>query len=153
MGIANILHRDSISLNLSTDDKYSLLETLVHLAAKSGKVKDTESVIQKVIDREKLMSTGVGKGIALPHAKTDAVEDSVGALAILKEEIDFDSIDGKPVKLVFLLLGQESNVGNHLRLLSIISRILNNDSFRTKLINASNQDEILMHFQEIDNDI
>lgn len=153
MGIANILHRDSISLNLSTDDKYSLLETLVHLAAKSGKVKDTDSVIQKVIDREKLMSTGVGKGIALPHAKTDAVEDSVGALAILKEEIDFDSIDGKPVKLVFLLLGQESNVGNHLRLLSIISRILNNDSFRTKLINASNQDEILMHFQEIDNDI
>ncbi len=153
MGIANILHRDSIMLNLATNDKYSLLETLVNLAAKSGKIKDINNVVQKVIDREKLMSTGVGKGIALPHAKTNAVEDSVAALAILKNEIDFDSIDGKPVKLVFLLLGHDSNVGNHLRLLSMISRILNNDSFRNKLINASSQDEILKHFQEIDNDL
>ncbi len=153
MSITSILQKDSISIGMDIDDKFDLLKNMVYLASKSGKINDNEIAINKVFEREKIMSTGVGKGIALPHAKTDVVVDSVGALAILRNDIDFDSIDGKPVKLVFLLLGQEQNVGNHLRLLSKISRILNNDSFRNKIINSQNQEEILLLFEEIEQEI
>ncbi|MFC2131553.1 PTS sugar transporter subunit IIA [Bacteroidota bacterium] len=150
MKITEILDIDSIKINLNVDSKNELLEQMMFLADKSGKVIDREEAKQEVFEREKIMSTGVGKGIALPHAKTNAISKTIGAIAILSEPVDYDSLDGKPVNIVFLLLGMENNVGNHLRLLSKISRLMNNDSFRGQLLQSQSSSEILDLFRKFE---
>jgi fructose-specific phosphotransferase system IIA component len=148
MKITDILQIDSISLDIDTQSKEELLSQLLELADKSGKIIDKDKTLNEIFEREKILSTGIGKGIALPHAKTNAVKDTIGALAILKNSIDYDSLDGNPVNIVFLLLGLEHNVSNHLKMLSKISRLLNNDSFREKLFECKNNSEILKKFRE-----
>jgi fructose-specific phosphotransferase system IIA component len=150
MKIIDVLQKESIELNLSFQNKDELLSYIIQLAERSGKIADIESASKAVFDRERIMSTGVGKGIALPHAKTNSVTDSVGALVILNSPIDFEALDGKPVNIIFLLLGRESNVGNHLRLLSKVSRLLNNDAFRSKLFKSETSDEVINIFSEIE---
>jgi len=150
MKIIDVLQKESIELNLSFQNKDELLSYIIQLAERSGKIADIESASKAVFDRERIMSTGVGKGIALPHAKTNSVADSVGALIILNSPIDFEALDGKPVNIIFLLLGRESNVGNHLRLLSKVSRLLNNDAFRSKLLKSETSDEVINIFSEIE---
>lgn len=150
MKIIDVLQKESIELNLSFQNKDELLSYIIQLAERSGKIADIESASKAVFDRERIMSTGVGKGIALPHAKTNSVADSVGALIILNSPIDFEALDGKPVNIIFLLMGRESNVGNHLRLLSKVSRLLNNDAFRSKLLKSETSDEVINIFSEIE---
>jgi fructose-specific phosphotransferase system IIA component len=150
MRIIDVLQKESIELNLSFQNKDELLSYIIQLAERSGKIADIESASKAVFDRERIMSTGVGKGIALPHAKTNSVTDSVGALVILNSPIDFEALDGKPVNIIFMLLGRESNVGNHLRLLSKVSRLLNNDAFRSKLLRSETSDEVINIFSEIE---
>src|SRR3990172_517574 len=133
MNISEIINVNSININLIAENKKDLVEQMMKLAWKSGKVLDIEEALNEVFERENIMSTGVGKGIALPHAKTKAITDAVGALAILSVPIEYESLDEEPVNIVFLLLGMENNVGNHLRLLSKISRLLNNDSIREQI--------------------
>ena len=107
-----------------------------------------EAVRKAVFEREKIMSTGVGKGLAIPHAKTKAVTENHAAFALLKEPLDFDSIDGEPVRLVFLLVGPESNNSQHIKLLSRISRLMNSGSFRETILNCTSTEEILNAFQD-----
>ena len=148
MKIADVLHKDSVDVGINVRNKSELLDKMLELAVKSGKIKDFNESRKEILEREKIMSTGVGNGIALPHAKTNGVEDSVGALGIMENPVDFESLDGEPVNIVFLLLGMENNVGTHLRLLSKISRLMNNDSFRIKLLECKNPDEILSTINE-----
>jgi fructose-specific phosphotransferase system IIA component len=142
MKISDILNIESIKIGLKVESKRELLNQMVSLAEKSKKLLDREEVLAEVIEREKIMSTGVGKGVALPHAKTNAVLENIAALAILAEPIDFNAIDDSPVNIVFLLLGTENNVGNHLRILSRASRIMNNDEFREKLLKCNTPSEV-----------
>ncbi|MFH1050482.1 MAG: PTS sugar transporter subunit IIA [bacterium] len=146
MKISEILNIDSIKVDLKVESKRELLEQMIFLAERSMKIIDREEVKQEVLEREKIMSTGVGKGIALPHAKTNSITDTIGSLALLSQPVDFNSIDDKPVSIVFLLLGMENNVGNHLRLLSKISRLMNNDSFRGNLQQCKTSNEVLELF-------
>ncbi len=146
MKISEILNTDSIMVDLNVESKKELLEQMIFLAEKSRKIIDRDEVRQEILEREKIMSTGVGKGIALPHAKTNSITDTIGAVAILSQPVDFNSIDDKPVSIVFLLLGMENNVGNHLRLLSKISRLMNNDSFRGNLLQCRTSNEVLELF-------
>ena len=143
MKITDILKKESVKLELEANNKETLLQDMVELAKESGKISNPEEALKELHKREAIMSTGVGKGIALPHAKTNSVEDSVGALTILKNPVNFNSLDGKPVEIAFMLLGRENNVGNHLRLLSKISRLMNNDPFRKKLMSAESPDEVI----------
>ncbi len=143
MRISDILDEKSIKIGLAVDTKEELIDQLIFLTEKQGKIIDKDEVRQEVFEREKIMSTGVGKGIALPHAKTNAISDVCGAIAILKDPIDFDSLDKEPVKIAFLLLGLESNVGLHLRLLSKISRLMNNDSFKSQLLSLNTPKEVI----------
>ncbi len=148
MKITDILNINSIKVNITVDTKDELLKKLVNLAAASGNIIDKKSVYSEVMERESIMSTGVGKAIALPHAKTNAIKGTIGALCTLKEPLEYNSLDDKPVILAFLLLGEENNVGGHLRLLSMISRLMNIDEFRAKLQNAKTPQEALDLFYE-----
>jgi len=150
MKIIDVLSRDTIQIGMQAKDKQELLEKITDLAMKSGKITNRSAVLKSIIDREKIMSTGIGKNICLPHAKTDFIEAPVAALATLSTPVDFHTLDGEPVNICFLLLGKENNVGMHLRLLSKISRFLNNDEFREKILNSQSPEEIISHFESID---
>ncbi len=143
MKISEIIGKETIIIGLKARDKKDLLVNLVKFASKSGKITDEDEAIRQIFEREKIMSTGVGNGIALPHAKTNAVTDSIGVFAVLSEALDYEALDDKPVEIVFMLLGKENNVGMHLRLLSKISRILNDSSVLQELKSAEKTDDIL----------
>lgn len=142
--IADILDPLCIRLNMDVIDKNDALHAMVELLALGGKVKDKNALTTVILDRERLMSTGIGNGVALPHGKTDAVDRSMAALATLRNPIDYDAIDDRPVTIILLLVGTEGNVGVHLRLLSRISRMVGSEHFRTALVNAKSVDDVLL---------
>jgi fructose-specific phosphotransferase system IIA component len=140
--ITDILNPACIELNLDVKDKTDALEKMVELLARNGKVADVKTLETVILDRERLMSTGIGNGVALPHGKTNVVDRSMAALATLANPIDFDALDDKPVSIVLLLVGTEANVGVHLRLLSRISRMVGSEQFRTALLAARTVDDV-----------
>lgn len=149
MNIVDIITKDTISFDIEAKSKDDLLEKMMDLINRSKKVTDRDAAKKEILQRESIMSTGVGKGIALPHAKTNAVTDSVGALAVLENKIDYESLDSKPIDIVFLLLSKENNVGTHLLLLSKISRIMNNEEIKTEIKNAGNPENVIKIFERL----
>ena len=141
--IADILDPACICLNMEAKDKASALNQMVDLLALNGKVHDRATLATVILDRERLMSTGIGNGVALPHGKTNVVDRSMAALATLQTPIDFDALDDKPVSIILLLVGTEGNVGVHLRLLSRISRMVGSEQFRTSLLNAKSIENVI----------
>jgi len=121
---------------------------LIDLFKNDLRVDDIEKVRSAVLDREKVMSTGVGKGFAIPHGKTNAVKEIVGAFGKIKDGIDYESLDGNPVQLVFLLVGKDNLISTHIKLLSRISRLMNKDDFRHRLTEAVDSNEIIKLFSE-----
>jgi fructose-specific phosphotransferase system IIA component len=150
MKITDILNKNTLDVRVKADNKDEALKILVEVAAKSGKINDVAIALQEVFAREDVMSTGVGKGIALPHAKTNAVNAQIAACITLEEPIDFEALDGEPVDILFLILGREDNVGAHLRMLSKISRLMNNDSFRAQLLSANSPEQMEKIFMTMD---
>ncbi len=148
MKITTILTEDLVKVNMPGSSKNDVINSIIDLASASKKIKDIEKVRQAIHDREKIMSTGVGKGFAIPHGKTDSVSDIVAAFAVTEEPIDYQSLDNEPVRLVFLLVGKDNLVGTHIKYLSRISRLMNKDEFRTKLLNAQTSKEIIEIFTE-----
>ncbi|MEI6089587.1 MAG: PTS sugar transporter subunit IIA [bacterium] len=137
--LQEIININSIKVGLIAKDKDDLLNVMVDLANNSDKLKDKDRALKEIIHREEIMSTGIGFGVALPHAKTGAVEDTIIAVGVLAEPIDSQSLDNVPVNLVSLILGRENNVGMHLKLLSRISHLMNNAEFKEKLIAAKDE--------------
>ncbi len=148
MKISDILNEKIIKTDLECTDKDDAINKIIDLASNSGLMLDVEKVRECVFEREKLVSTGVGKGFAIPHGKTDEIKDIVAAFAVLKDPIDFDSIDLEPVKFIFLIVGKESLLNAHIKLLSRISRLMNKDEFREKLEEAKSSEEVLKLFKE-----
>jgi fructose-specific phosphotransferase system IIA component len=148
MKITSILTEDLIKVNIPGDTKDDVINFIINLAEKSNKIKDIEKVRHAIFDREKIMSTGVGKGFAIPHGKTDAVTDIVAAFGVTEKPIDYQSLDHEPVRLIFLLVGKDSLVGAHIKLLSRISRLMNKEELRLKLLEATSSAEILQMLKE-----
>lgn len=148
MKISELLNEENILLNLEAKDKYDLIDKLINVVAKSDKVLDLEKVRNCVYEREKILSTGVGKGFAVPHGKTDAVTDILIALAVTKDPVDYEALDNQPVRIALLIVGKDSLVSSHIKLLSRISRLMNNDDFREMLLNAKSKQEILDLFRK-----
>lgn len=148
MKISDILSSDVIAVNVDVTDKEDAIKKIINLSAKSNKILDLEKVAQTIYEREKLVSTGVGKGFAIPHGKTDSISDVVAAFIITKDPIDFDSIDGEPVRFIFLLVGKENLLNTHIKLLSRISRLMNKDEFREALLEANTSEEVLKIFKD-----
>ena len=148
MRISDILNEQLVVTALEGNSKDDIINALVDLIGSSSKVLDRERVRQAIFEREKLMSTGVGNGFAIPHGKTDAVSDIVAAFAVTAEPIDYQSLDEKPVRLVFLLVGKDNMVGPHIKLLSRISRLMNKEQFRERLLGLKTSREILESFRQ-----
>jgi fructose-specific phosphotransferase system IIA component len=148
MKISDILTEDLVVAGLKGKSKDGVIEAMVGIVSHSPKVLDREKVRAAIFEREKIMSTGVGNGFAIPHGKTDAVSDIVAAFAVTEEEIDYDSLDEKPVRLVFLLVGKDNLVGPHIKLLSRISRLMNKEDFRKRLLTVETPKEILDLFRQ-----
>jgi fructose PTS system EIIBC or EIIC component len=148
MMISELLTEKVINIHLDAKDKDDSINKIINLASNLGTIIDIEKVRKSVFDREKLVSTGVGKGFAIPHGKTDEIKDITAAFAILDKPIDFDSIDMEPVRFIFLLVGKESMLNAHIKLLSRISRLMNKDEFRDRLLKAKSSFDVLNLFRE-----
>ncbi|HEX6924430.1 MAG TPA: PTS sugar transporter subunit IIA [Longimicrobiaceae bacterium] len=136
MLLTDLLTPERIKIPLRSTTKEDLLEELVDLAANGAEVKDRQEVLRAVMDREEVLSTGIGHGVAIPHGKSSSVNGLVLVAGVTREGVDFEALDGKPVHLFFLLVGPESAAGEHVKALSRISRLLRRESFRQRLIEA-----------------
>lgn len=150
-GVTNIhqlLQPTTIRVGLPGETKREVIDNLLSVLKGHPAVDDLEEVREAIRAREEVMSTGVGKGLGLPHAKTSAVSDTTAAFATTAQPIDFGAIDDKPVRLVFLLVGNEAAKSEHIKILSRISRLMNRDSFRKRLLEAEAPEEVLALFEE-----
>ena len=148
MKISDILTENLVATGLSGNTKNEVIDAMIDLVASSPKVMDKEKVRKAIFEREEIMSTGVGNGFAIPHGKTEAVADIVAAFAVTAQPIDYQSLDEKPVRLVFLLVGKDNLVGPHIKLLSRISRLMNKEEFRRRLLDLKSPGEILEAFRQ-----
>lgn len=148
MKVSEILSKEFIIAELNSTDKESAINELIDLFNNDLRVDDIEKVRQAVLDREKIMSTGVGKGFAIPHGKTDSVKEIIAAFGRKKDGIEYDALDGNPVNLIFLLVGRDTMISAHIKLLSRVSRMMNKDDFRLRLLNAETSEEIMNVFLE-----
>ena len=143
-----LLSVDTVRVGLPGQTKDEVINALLDVVATHPAVNDPEAMRQAVFAREQMMSTGVGKGLGLPHAKTGAVNETVAAFAITAEPVDFGAIDDQKVRLVFLLVGTEAAKSEHIKILSRISRLLNRDAFRKRLLKARNPRQVLALLEE-----
>jgi fructose-specific phosphotransferase system IIA component len=148
MKISDILNEQMVVTGLKGSSKEEIISAMIDLVAATPKVLNKDRVREAIFEREKIMSTGVGNGFAIPHGKTDAVSDIVAAFAVTKDPIDYQSLDEKPVRLVFLLVGKDNMVGPHIKLLSRISRLMNKEDFRKRLLETKTPKEIIEMFRQ-----
>ncbi|MCF6269169.1 MAG: PTS sugar transporter subunit IIA [Melioribacteraceae bacterium] len=148
MKLTEILKLDKIKIDFNGTTKEEIINEMIDLFKGDERVTDIETIRTVVLEREKIMSTGVGNGFAIPHGKTNMVTEMVAGFGLLKNPIDFEALDGKPVNLIFMLIGQEDSVGQHIKMLSRISRIMNQELVRKKLLNASSTKEIFQIFED-----
>jgi len=148
MKVYELLQTNNILTEFKSENKNDVINELVDLLKGDERVTDLEEIRKCVFEREEKMSTGVGKGFAIPHGKTNSVTDILAAFGKSEMPIEYNSLDGEPVHLVFLLIGKENLLAKHIKLLSRISRLMNNEDFRRNLVEASSQDEILKIFEE-----
>ena len=153
MQIHEFLDPGAVSVGLTADNKEDLIVRMIDLLAANEAVKDVSRIKEAVLERESTMSTGVGKGLALPHAKTDAVRQTVASIATLTEPIEYGSIDDEPVRIVFLLVGTPDAKSQHVKILSRISRLMNRDSFREHLLECTSPEELLTAFRESESNL
>ena len=148
MKVYELLETNKILTGFKSEDKTDVINELVDLLKDDKRVVNLEDVRKCVFEREEKMSTGVGKGFAIPHGKTNSVEDILAAFGKSETPIEYNSLDGEPVHLIFLLIGKENLLAKHIKLLSRISRMMNNEEFRKKLVEAKSKEEIQKIFQE-----
>jgi PTS system nitrogen regulatory IIA component len=151
MKILDVLKPDAILADLKSKDKNGILEELASPVAKIAGV-DHDEVVRVLSDRERLGSTGIGGGIGIPHGKLKGLEDLVLGFGISHEGVDFESMDGRPTCIFFLLVTPENSTGLHLKLLARISRILKNEPFKESLLAAKDRDEIYEIIKQEDDD-
>lgn len=143
MNLTALLQANHVAVNISAPSKLELIDILVNMVSDHASVLDVDAVKKAVLDRESMMSTGVGKGLALPHAKTSAVTGMVGALVTTAEPVDFGALDNEPVRIVFLLLGKPDSKSLHVRILSRVSRVMNRAEVRKQILSATSGSELL----------
>ena len=143
MALIDMIVEKVIKTPLTSNDKPDVLRELVQILKDAGEIDDFDKALTAVQEREDKMSTGLEKGIAVPHAKTDAVSSLKLAIGIAPEGIDFDSMDKQPSKLFFLLLAPPGQAGPHVEALAEIAKLANSTSFCKALINADNAQEVV----------
>ena len=143
MTLLDILSPHSVLVGLRGETKEEIIKELVDSLESGTVVTNREKVLQAVVEREKIMSTGIGDGIAIPHGKSDAIVHLAAALGIHKRGVDFEALDGEPAYVFFLLVSPANVSGPHIKALARISRLLKNDDFKKRLISAADAAEIM----------
>lgn len=153
MKFADFIAPESISASLQAIDKEGAIREMAQSLLDAGRIEKTQfdSIIKAILKREELGSTGIGRGVAVPHTKHASVDKLVGTVAVSKEGVDFASLDGETVHLFFLLVSPMDRPGDHLRALENISRQLRNDTFCRFLKQAKSPAEIQLLLDEADN--
>jgi fructose-specific phosphotransferase system IIA component len=138
-----LLKEKYMILDLDQKDKKKLLVEMVDLISSSGKIKDKKSFLNSILKREKLGSTGIGNGVAIPHSRMEKVSDFVLAFGRQTAGIDFGALDGEKTHLFFMVASPEDKVGSHLKILAEISRIVKDKFIVDRLKSAKDKKEIL----------
>jgi PTS system nitrogen regulatory IIA component len=149
MKILEILKREAIIADLQATNKKSVLEELVLPVSAIAGI-EPEILVKVLLERERLGSTGIGNGIGIPHGKLKDLEEMVIGFGLSRTGVEFESIDGDPTHIFFVLMTPENSTGLHLKLLARISRILKNEAFRDRLMKASDSEEIYHIIEEED---
>jgi len=150
MKLSKFCEEDLVSFDLKAKTKNEVIEELVDLASRSTMVRDRDEALRAVLEREKLVTTGVGDGVAFPHAKTRALKGIVIALARSNEGIDFQAMDKKPVQLFFLIAAPEDAIGAHLNVMARLSFLMKSEENRQKLLAARTAGEVFMILDSLD---
>ncbi len=150
MKIMDILVKDGAILDLASDTKEAVLEEMARAVASAEPALSAEHLREVLMDREALQSTGIGDGVAIPHGKIARLDRLVASFARSVKGVDFESIDGQPTHLFFLLVVPEHSGGQHLKALARISRFFRDAEFRQKLIGASSLEDVFRAIDEED---
>jgi nitrogen PTS system EIIA component len=150
MKITDIFSKELIIEDLKARNKQDALFELSSIFLQGHKICDHDAVVNVLLEREKLGSTGIGDGIAIPHGKHSDLEHLIVSFGRSKEGADFDAMDGKPVHLFFLLMAPENTTGQHLKVLAKISRMLKDSKFRGNLMEAKTKDDLFRIISERD---
>ncbi|MDR2111286.1 MAG: PTS sugar transporter subunit IIA [Spirochaetaceae bacterium] len=134
MFLYEVFSPEFIKVGLEAEDKDEVFEELVDHFCQAAKFNAREDILRAIRDREAKMSTGIQKGIAIPHGKTNAVNKVFGVLGISKKGVDYDALDGQPVYLIFMMLAPQEDTEKHLRLLKRVAELLDNPQFYTDLM-------------------
>lgn len=149
MKILDFIYKETILTDLKATDKKGVLEELTQPVASITQV-DHKELVRVLIEREHLGSTGIGNGIGIPHGKLKSLSSLVLGFGLSQKGVNFDAIDKKPTHIFFLLLTPDNSAGIHLRLLAQISKLLKDDGFRNRLMEASGADDVLKTIEEVD---
>lgn len=152
MKLTDFVVKEAILPDIQSTKKEDVIREMVYSLINAQKVnhKDIEGIMKSLIKREQLGSTGIGKGVAVPHTKHESVTSIVGTVARSKKGIDFDSLDGEPVYVVFLLLSPNDSMGTHLAALERISTVIRNNDFRRFIREARGKAEMIEIIKDMD---
>ena len=130
-------------MDLPGKSKPEVIESLLDVIMKTGKIKNRDAALACILDRERKMSTGIQAGVAIPHGKTEAVDELLACVAIKKEGVDFESLDGEHSRIFIMTLSPVNKVGPHVQFLAEISKLLRQKDAREKMVSAGSENELL----------
>ena len=149
MEVKDYVKKELINLNLLSEKKGDAIRELAQLMEGTGGIVDFERFLEDVFERERLGTTGIGDEIAIPHARTDAVSQLIIALGRSARGVEFESLDGRKVKLLFLMGTPKGSVSHYLKILAQLTRLLKEGLFREKLLEAQDGERVVALFREI----
>ncbi|MCU0821853.1 MAG: PTS sugar transporter subunit IIA [Spirochaetes bacterium] len=149
------LNKNNIILKSSAENRWDLIEEMLDLAIKNKEVKieDRDQLKKALFDREKSMSTGIGKSVAIPHCTTGAIEEIIIIIAICSNEIDFASIDNQPVKIAIFLLVPKKKLKQHIKTLANIAKIMSNDEVKEKILNSKSAEALIKAIKDYEKEL
>ena len=152
MTLTKILQPNCVKVPVESKEKEAVITELVDLLDANGLLLDRNTALEAVLTRERTRSTGTGEGIAIPHGKCKAVKELVMAIGIARDPIDFESVDGKPVTILILLVSPSDQTGPHIQALARISRLMLDEEFRHRLESAESANEVYTLLGERENE-
>ena len=150
MNLLDYLSQETITVDLKSETKKEAIKELCGLLSSAGKLDNVDKMVEVLMEREKLGSTGIGQGVAIPHAKAAWAKKQLAAIGISKKGVKFDALDGEPVHIFFMLVGPVDSAGLHLKTLARISRLLKDKFFRLALRESKTAEEVVKAIQEED---
>jgi len=150
MKINEILELNCIKIPLNGTTKEEIISELVALMAGAGLIENQPDLLRSAMEREGLMSTGIGKGVAIPHGRTRELKKMTGAFGISRQPVNFGSLDDQPVQIFFFVATPQNFIADHVKALALVSRLLNRDQIREQLVKAASAEEALKIFSQVE---